>query len=155
MLQVQVGCSPVYKIERKLGKGGFGQGALCGYLNFLSFRVQSISCSKACRCSGSAQTGHFEKRKRLNFSKFVTLQYLSLLFIQPNRITFNLTPEIVLQGIQAEGCMNTYHQCHTLQTPQLFESLKIQNTTRKSYDPQFSSRVTNDIHRLCCFIFFI
>lgn len=25
MLQVQVGGSPVYKIERKLGKGGFGQ----------------------------------------------------------------------------------------------------------------------------------
>lgn len=24
-LQVQVGNSPVYKIERKLGKGGFGQ----------------------------------------------------------------------------------------------------------------------------------
>lgn len=25
VLQVQVGNSPVYKIERKLGKGGFGQ----------------------------------------------------------------------------------------------------------------------------------
>lgn len=24
-LQVQVGSSPVYKVERKLGKGGFGQ----------------------------------------------------------------------------------------------------------------------------------
>lgn len=25
VLQVQVGNSPVYKVERKLGKGGFGQ----------------------------------------------------------------------------------------------------------------------------------
>lgn len=25
LLQVQIGNSPVYKIERKLGKGGFGQ----------------------------------------------------------------------------------------------------------------------------------
>nr|GMD78191.1 casein kinase 1-like protein HD16 isoform X1 [Ipomoea batatas] len=56
---VQVGCSPVYKIERKLGKGGFGQGALCGYLNFLSFRVQSTSCSKACRCSGKCSNRPF------------------------------------------------------------------------------------------------
>nr|GMC86812.1 hypothetical protein Iba_chr04dCG14320 [Ipomoea batatas] len=47
-------------------------------------------------------------------------------------------------GIQAEGCMNTYHQCYTLQAPQLLESSKIQNTTRKRHDPQFSSRVKND-----------
>lgn len=51
LLQVQVGGSPIYKIDRKLGKGGFGQ-------VYVGRRVSALSANERNTGSGAVEAWH-------------------------------------------------------------------------------------------------